>query len=186
MDDMSTPIENLNNRSNDSEVVNNILSQYNNLDNSDMPSRSTSISEMENTFEKRNLNNEIYDLKTNDETYKQHYQKEVNRVNNGQRQGQGENDSNENDQNEMYEEDEYEEYEVVKLPLWKVILNQIRIPLFIFITILMFFNYSFDKLLVNKIGYFGNKFNECNTFGFLFKTFIVSIISYVLIYFIKF
>ena len=182
MDEKSTPIDSLNNRGDESDVVNQILSKYNNLQNgqTNIPPPNN-IAQMENQYENRNMNKEIYDLNSNNVAYKDHYEKEIQRTNQYQKpQQQIEIADNEN------EYDEYEEYEVVEIPLWKRILNEIRIPIFIFIIILILFNCSFDKLLLSKIPKLGNQYNECNTYGFLIKAFIVSLLSYILIKFIRF
>lgn len=178
MDEKSTPISSLNNKSDDSEVVNQILSKYNNLDNNSgiIPPLNPNISNMENQFENRNLNQEMYNLNANNIAYNDHYQKEIQRTNQYANQN--------NDDNEDY--DEYEEYEVVELPLWKRILNEIRIPFFIFLLILLLSNCTFDKFLIKKIPILGNPFNECNTYGFLLKAFIISILSYIFIRFLRF
>lgn len=184
MDEKSTPIDSLNNRSDDSEVVNEILSKYNNLqDGQTTIHPPNNIQNMENQFEDRNLNKEIYDLNSNNDIYKEHYQKEMERTNANNQQY---NPQNNVQNSQEYDDEEYEEYEVIELPLWKKILNEIRIPFFIFIFILIFYNCTFDKLLLSKIPVLGNKFNECNTYGFLLKTFLISIISYIFIRFIRF
>lgn len=185
MDEKSTPIANLNNRSDDSEVVNEILNKYNNLQNT--PSQSQQQTELENNFENRNLNNEVYNANMDNTSYKQHYDGELQRVQQQQYQqpqqqyqqqlAQGGDDDNE------YEE--YEEYEVLELPLWKRILNDLRIPLIIFILILVFFNPTFDKFLILRVPYLGNQYNESNTYGFLFKALLVAVLSYISIKFIK-
>jgi hypothetical protein len=135
MDEKSTPIASLNNKNDESEVVNQILKKYNTLENGDtIPPNSNNINQMENNFENRDLNQEMYDLKSNNVAYNDHYQKELQRTNNSPSQ----NSENINDQF-IEDEDEYEEYEVVQLPLWKKILNELRIPLFIIIFIIIFF-----------------------------------------------
>ena len=181
MDDKSTPISNLNNKNDESEVVNQILKKYNNLEDGD---GSTPLNNMENQFENRNLNQEMYDLKADNIAYQDHYEKELQRTNNKNIQ----NVMNVQNVNDQYieDEDEYEEYEVVQLPLWKRILNEIRIPFYIIIFILILFNSSFDKLLMYKFPFFGNQFNDCNTYGFLLKAFLVSLLSYIFIRFIRF
>ena len=83
------------------------------------------------------------------------------------------------------DDDEYEEYEVIELPLWKKVVNEVRIPLFVFVLVLLIFNCNFDKFLLSKVPKLGNQFNDCNLLGTLLKAFIVSIISYILIRFIK-
>jgi len=188
MDDKSTPIENLNNRGDDSEVVNQILNKYNNLQDgqTNIPPLNNNIPQMEQQFENRNLNKEIYDLNSNNEGYKEHYENEVQRSKKYQNSKYVENDNQQDEPDEDNYEDDYDEYEVIEIPLWKRVLNEIRIPLFIFIFILISFNCTFDKFLVGKIPYLGNAFNECNTYGFLVKAFIISLLSYIFIKFIRF
>ena len=182
-DEKSTPISSLNNKIDVTEVVNNILSKYNNLQDgqTSIPPLNSNIPQMEQQFENRNLNQEIYNLSSNNDAYNEHYQKEVQRtsnIHNGQAQ------QNINNDDEQYE-DEYEEYEYVEIPLWRRILNEIRIPFFIFIFILLISNCTFDKLLLGKVPFLGNKFNECNTYGFLLKAFLISVLSYIFIRFIR-
>jgi len=185
MDDKSTPITSLNNKPDNTDVVNQILDKYNNLQDGQTNNN------MEDQFENRNLNKEIYDLNSTNEGYKEHYQKELQRTSkqhNEQNVHNGHNGHNElNESNEPNEpnEEEYEEYEVIQLPLWKKILNEIRIPIFIFFCCVLFLNCSFDKLLLSKIPLLGNTYNECNTYGFLLKVFLASVVSYLLIKFIK-
>jgi hypothetical protein len=169
MDEKSTPIESLNNKVDDTEVVNKLLSKYNNLqDNHE------TIPEMEEKFENRNMNEEIYNLNSNNIVYKDHHKKEIQRINNSPQYTE-----------DQYEDDEESEYEVIEIPLWKRIVNEIKIPVFIFIFILFFFNCTFDKYLLNKVPILGNKFNECNTYGFLLKAFLISLLSYLFIRFIR-
>ncbi len=183
MDDKSTPIESLNNRNEDSQVVDNILSQYNNLqDNSNttLPPMNPNITQMENQFENRNFNQEIYSHSSDNNAYKEHYQNEQKRV-------QQFNKNQPDDVQDDYEEDDdYEEYEMVEIPLWRRVLNEIRIPLFIIIFVILFSNCTFDKTLLKFLPIMGNQFNECNTYGFLFKAFLISLFSYLLIRFVRF
>ena len=180
MDDKSTPISSLNNR-NDSEVVNDILSKYNNLQdgNTNISPLDNNMNQMENQFENRNLNKEIYNLNSNNVAYKEHYEKELARTNQT-------NNQNNNIEEETYEEDYEDEYEIVEIPLWRKVLNEIKIPFFIFIFILLISNCTFDKILLRKIPYLGNQYNECNTYGFLLKAFLISLFSYILIRFVRF
>ena len=168
MSDKSTPIASLN-KQDDSEVVNQILSKYNNLQDGS-----------ETDVDNRNLNQEIYNLNSDNTAYQEHYSKEVKRTTQQQHQEPEQHHEN----NENYEE-EYEEFEVIQIPLWKRIINEIRIPLFIFICFIIFSNCSFDKLIISKVSFFGNQYNECNTYGFLLKAFMASLISYILIKFVK-
>jgi hypothetical protein len=179
MDDKSTPIESLNNRD-DTQSVNQILSKYNNIPDGSLPPINQNIPQMEQNFENRNLNNEMYNLNSKNVQFEDHYNKEVKRVNNFQKQQTPPPQYEDED-----EEEEYEEYEIIEVPFWKRILNEIRVPLFIFIIVILFSNCHFDKFLINKISILGNKFNECNTYGFVFKAFLISVISYLLILFVR-
>ena len=181
MDDKSTPIESLN-RNDDSEVVNQILNKYNNLGNNDgtMPPLNQNIPQMENNFENRNLNQEMFEHSSNNVVYKEHFDKELKRT---QQFNQPIHDQSNYDEDDDEDDDEYE---VIEIPLWRRILNELRIPLFIFIMILLLSNCSFDKLLVQRIPFLGNQFNECNTYGFLLKVFLMALFSYLLIKFIRF
>jgi len=182
MYDKSTPIESLNNKGDESEVVNQILSKYNNIQdgNGQLPPSNSNIPKMEESFENRDLNSEIYNLRSNNEQYKEHYQNEVQRTSKYNN-VPPEQDYEYGDDGDSSEE----EYEIIQVPLWKRVINEIRIPLFIFIFIIIFSNCSFDKFLIGKIPKFGNQFNECNTYGFLFKAFIISLMSYIFIRFIR-
>jgi len=188
-DEKSTPISSLNNKGDDSEVVNQILSKYNSLGSDGqqqqggggmpqetLPPLNRNIPQMEQQFENRNLNEELYQLNSKNIAYEDHYKKELNRVN--------KNDDNQEGQ-EYYDEDAYDEYEIEEVPLWRRVLNELRIPIYIFIFILIFFNCSFDKFLIGKIPILGNQFNECNTYGILSKAFLVSLLSYLLIRFLR-
>lgn len=182
MDEQSTPIESLN-RSDETEVVNNILNKYNNLQdnsNTNLPPLNGNIPQMERQFEDRNLNQEMYQHSSNNVAFKDHYEKEVKRVS---KQNVKPVYDDEDDASEQgYEDDEYE---VVEVPLWRRILNEIRIPIYIFIFIVIFNNCAFDKFLIKKVPLLGNQFNECNTYGFLLKAFLISILSYLLIRFVR-
>jgi len=188
MDEQSTPISSLNNRNDESQddnssVVSNILNNYNNLqenNSGELPSLRPDLTKMENEFENKNMNQGIFQHSSNNVAYKKHYDSELDRV------GKLNKKNEEQDEDDDDEEDEYEEYELVEIPLWRRLLNEFRIPLFIFIFILIFFNCSFDKQLIKRVAFLGNQFNECNTYGFLFKAFFVSLLSYLLIKFIRF
>ena len=106
MDDKSTPISSLNNNvnvENDSGVVNQILNKYNNLQDSNqdmLPPPNKNITAMENDFENRNLNQELYNLKANNVQYKDHHDKEVQRVSSHNQKA--------NSKQEIYEEEDRE------------------------------------------------------------------------------
>jgi hypothetical protein len=210
MADKSTPIASLNNRPDDSEVVNQILTKYNTLQDgqSDIPPQNPKTVEMENNFENRNLNQEMYNLKADNVAYNDHHKKEIQRTaqyqkntnlnntrpntrpNNVQQNNVQPNnveyDDEDEDEDEIDDDGNYEdEYEIIEVPLWKRIINEIRIPLFIFIFTIIISNSIFDKQLIKRVAFFGNQFNECNTYGFLLKAFIIAILSYIFIKFVK-
>lgn len=179
MDDKSTPIESLNNMKDSPDVVNQVLSKYNGLQDGTLPPLNNSIPQLEQNFENRNLNHEIYNLNSENVQYDDHYKNELNKTKQyNQRVKQ-------NDEEEYDEEEYEEEYEIIEQPLWRRILNEIRIPLFIFIFVILFTNCYFDKILISKIPILGNQFNDCNTYGFFFKAFLISLISYIFIRFIR-
>jgi hypothetical protein len=179
MDDKSTPIESLNNIKDSPDVVNQVLSKYNGLQDGTLPPLNSNLNQMEQNFENRNLNNEIYNLNSENVQYGDHYKNELNKTNQY-------NQKIKQNYEDEYDEDEYEEeYEIIEQPLWRRILNEIRIPVFIFIFIILINNCYFDKFLVSKIPFLGNQFNDCNTYGFFFKAFLASIISYLFIRFIR-
>jgi len=186
--DKSTPISSLN-KTDDSEVVNDILEKYNNLQGENKAKDQNS--NLEDKFEKRDLNKEVYNLTSENVAYQQHLNKEKKRV-------------KEYKEPEHYTEEEvYEEYEnydtndeeeqedldsldsVEEIPLWKKFVNEIRIPIFIFIVTILLSNSIVQKMLIKKIPYLGNQFNETNLYGFLLIAFLIAIISYILIRFIR-
>jgi hypothetical protein len=162
--------------------VNQILSKYNNLGNTDngMQPTNPNIAKMEDKFENRNLNQEMFEHSSNNVAYKQHFENELKRTNQFNSKQQIQYDDEQND------DEDYEEYEMIEIPLWRRILNEFRIPLFIFIFIVIFSNCSFDKFLIKRVPLFGNEYNECNTYGFLLKALLISVLSYVLIKFVRF
>ena len=179
--DQSTPISSLNNDPDDTQVVNQILNKYNNLQNGggELPPLNPAIPQMESQFENRNLGTEVYNHNSKNVAYDKDYQKEQQRIAQYQKQ-QYEDDADEDD-----DEYEVEEYEVEEIPLWKKILNDIRIPVFIFAFILIFFNKTSERFLVKKFHFFGNQYNEKNLYGFLFLAFLVAVCSYLFIRFAK-
>tara|TARA_B110000037_G_C17096294_1_gene496103 strand:- start:44 stop:613 length:570 start_codon:yes stop_codon:yes gene_type:complete len=186
-DEKSTPISSLNNKPDESDTVNQILSKYNTLqenNNNTIPSQDKNIPEMEQKFESRDLNKEAYDLKADNTQYQQHAQSENQRLQQLNTQEQKYENNIRDD--EDYDDDEsYEEYEMEELPLWKKITNEIRVPLFIFLSILAVMSTYSNKMLISKVPFFGNEYNELNTKGFLVKAFICSLIAYILVRFIR-
>jgi len=44
---------------------------------------------------------------------------------------------------------------------------------------------SSNKLLISKVPFLGNEYNELNTVGFLLKAFVCALIAYILVRFIR-
>ena len=177
-DSKSTPIASLNNKKDDSNVVNEILTKYNNLQENPegtLPPSDPSIPQMEKEFESRDMNNQLYNMRADDTQFKEHSQNEKRRIQ----------DSIKPPQEEYYDEEDYDEYEIEELPLWKKIVNEIRVPLFIFLMILVFMSEMTNKTLIQKVPFLGNIYNEINTKGFLLKAVLCSLVAYVLIRFIR-
>jgi len=177
-DSKSTPIASLNNKKDDSTVVNDILSKYNNLqENPDgsLPPINPNVPQMEKDFENRNMNDQLFNLKSDNTQYKDHSINEQRRIS----------QMNKPPQEEYYDEEDFDEYEIEEMPLWKKVVNEIRVPLFIFLMILLFMSQFMDKTMIQKMPFLGNQFNEINTKGFLVKAVLCSLVAYVLIRFIR-
>ena len=178
MGDKSTPIENLNNNNDDSETVNQILSKYNDIQENPegtLPPIDNNISKNEEEFENRNLNKEMYDLNSDNTQFQNHYQNEKQRVN-----------EYNNPQYADEDDESYEEYELEELPLWKKILNEIRIPILIFLSIFLIMNKKFDSLFLNRMAKLVDQYGDVSYLGFLIKSLLTSVIAYLLIRFIRF
>ena len=184
MDSQSTPIDHLNNNSDDTQVVNQILDKYNTLQSGggELPPLNPSIPNMEKQFDNRNLNAEVFSHSSQNVAYQNDYNNEVQRTKQFQQQQQIQQQPDEDD----YEEDEYEEIEEEVVPLWRKVLNELRIPIFIMVMVCLFFNKKFEKLFVKSISFFGNQFNEVNTYGFTVLAFLVAFSSYLMIRFVRF
>jgi hypothetical protein len=177
-DNKSTPISSLNNKKDDSTVVNDILSKYNNLQENPeatLPPLNPSVPQMEKEFENRNMNDQLYNLNSDNTQFKDHSLNEQTRIS----------QMNKPPQEEYYDEEDYDEYEIQEMPLWKKIVNEIRVPLFIFLMIIVFMSEFMNKTMIQKLPFLGNQFNEVNTKGFLVKAVLCSLVSYVLIRFIR-
>jgi len=186
MDNQSTPIDHLNNNSDDTQVVNQILDKYNTLQSgaSELPPLNSSISNMEKQFDNRNLNAEVFSHSSQNVAYQNDYKNEVQRTKQFQQQQQMQQQPQQQD--DEYEEDEYEEIEEEVVPLWRKVLNELRIPIFIMVMVCLFLNKRFEKFFVKSISFFGNQFNEVNCYGFTVLAFLVSISSYLMIRFVRF
>jgi hypothetical protein len=181
-DEKSTPISSLNNKPDESETVNQILSKFNSLqqeNNDTIPPQNPNISRMEASFENRDLNKESYQRQSDGTQYAQHMNNEKYRMQQMQQQQQQGNMEDDDDES-------YEEYEIEELPLWKKIMNELRVPVLIFVCIALIMPNSNNKFILGKIPFLGNEFNELTTLGFLLKALLCAIISYVLVRFIRF
>ena len=177
-DDKSTPLANLNNKGDDSQVVNDILSKYNNLQDGQegtLPPSDANIPQMEKEFENRNMNEQLYNINADNTQFRDHSQNEQRRIQ----------DMNKPVDEEYPDDEDYDEYEIEEMPLWKKVVNELRVPLLIFLMILVFMSSNLDKTLIKKLPFLGDQFNEVNTKGFLLKAFICSLVAYLLIRFIR-
>lgn len=204
-DDKSTPISSLGN-SNDSEVVSQVLEKYNNLNDNnryehqqmtrDLMPISTPGSDsmelgpinpgqrqMEERFENRDMNAQLYNMNGQDPTLMQDYQRQLNKSNEYIRNERREQIGDEGDEYDEYEEIEY----VDDQPAWRRTINEARIPIIIFIFVFLFFNKNFmvDKFIC-RYNFFGSSEHyECNWKGVLSKCIIVALLAYVTIRFIR-
>ena len=108
MDSQSTPIDHLNNNSDDTQVVNQILDKYNTLQSGggELPPLNPSIPNMEKQFDNRNLNAEVFSHSSQNVAYQNDYNNEVQRTKQFQQQQQMQQQQPDEDD---YEEDDYEE-----------------------------------------------------------------------------
>jgi hypothetical protein len=90
MDSQSTPIANLNNNHDDTQVVNQILDKYNTLQSGggELPPLNPSIPNMEKQFDNRNLNSEVFSHSSQNVAYQNDYNNEVQRTKQFQQQQQ--------------------------------------------------------------------------------------------------
>ena len=81
MDNKSTPIESLNNGNDDSQVVNQILNKYNNLQSGgELPPSNPTIPVMEQQFDNRNLNSEMFNHNSKNIAYQNDLNTETQRT----------------------------------------------------------------------------------------------------------
>lgn len=205
-DDKSTPISALNNGNDDSEVVSQVLEKYTNLNDNNRndhqrmsqdlmprPSPGGDIMQldpinpnqrqMEERFENRDINAQLYNMNGQDPMLMQDYQRQLDKSNQYIRSQQREQMGDDEEEYEEYEEIEY----VDDQPAWRRTLNEVRIPVIIFIFVFIFFNKNFmvDKFIC-KYNFFGNpEHYECNWKGVLLKCVIVALFAYITIRFIK-
>ena len=205
-DDMSTPISRLgsSDRRDSSRIASNIMDKYNSMnqmgqmeqadmatnlmprpqssgDILEMPPMDSSIRDLEEKFENRDVNQQLYEMNARDPVLVQQYNQQLKKSNDFLR-SQAQVDQPEG-------EEEYEEYEDVEYeedPLWRRWLNEARIVIFIVIFVTLFFNVNFgvDKYLC-RYSFFGNENYDCNWKGVLLKLICVGLFSYFAIRFLR-
>ena len=186
MDEKFTPLENLNNSSSDdSQVVNNILSTYNNMQHGNELPSSPDMQHLENKFENRDLNNDLYTRNSDNTPYEKDYVKQKKRIEqytkSNPRNNRHSRDEDEDEDYEDEDEGDYEEFEIQNVPLWKQIVNNVKIPLFIFIFIMICLNKHTQKLLLNNVVFFADKYNDLNMIGFSLLAVLASVLAYIFI-----
>jgi hypothetical protein len=205
-DDMSTPISRLgsSDRRDSSRIASNIMDKYNSMnqmgqmeqsematnlmprpqssgDILEMPPMDSSIRDLEEKFENRDVNQQLYEMNARDPILVQQYNQQLKKSGDFLR-TQAQVDQQEGD--EEYEE--YEDVEYEEDPLWRRWLNEARIVIFIVIFVTLFFNVNFgvDKYLC-KYSFFGNENYDCNWKGVLLKSICVGLFSYLAIRFLR-
>jgi hypothetical protein len=194
--DMSTPLSNddydtgsqsLPIQDANPDVANSILDQLNNMNISptsgyqgDLPPINPEIPVMEHDMEQRNMNAQLEQMR---------YMNPVQHIEAQKAQMMALQQQQQEYENEDDDEDD-DEYETVveKNPLWKKILNELRIVFFVTIMCLFLFNSHFNKLITQTVPFFrlNNYTYETNMIGTIIKALIVGLLSYGLIRFVKF
>ncbi len=191
--DMSTPIDSLDGNQHqmhdtDPNVANSILDKFNNMNISpnegyqgDLPPLNPQIPMMEHDMENRNRNAQLEEMR---------YMNPIAHIEHQKQQMMMESQyQNQNSHEVIDDDDEDEEYEVTETnPMWKKVLNEIRIVVFVLIMVLFIFNNHFNKFLTQIIPYLRlNSYSyDTNNLGSVFKALIVGIFTYLLIRFVKF
>ena len=188
---MSTPIHSLEqNQIQDTnpDVANSILDKFNNMNISpnegyqgDLPPINPQIPMMEHDMENRNRNAALEEMRYMNPVAHIEAQKQQQMIMQ-QQMMQQQMMEQEND-----DDDEYEEI-IQTIPIWKKILNEMRIIVFVLIMALFIFNNHFNKFITQIIPYLrlNNYSYDTNTLGTFFKSLILGIFSYLLIRFVKF
>ncbi len=187
---MSTPLDQLDGDGGmmdaDPEMANSILSQFNEMNVSpeggyhgDLPPINPEIPMMEHDMEQRNMNRELENMRylnpvAHIEAQKQAAAAEAAYYQQQQYEGDGDEDV----------DDDY----VEPPPLWKKVLNEMRIVVFVMIMVLFLFNATFNKLLTTYVPYLRlNLYTyETTTLGTVLKALLVGVLSYALIRFVRF
>ncbi len=189
--DMSTPIDSLEQnqphiQDTNPDVANSILDKFNNMNISpndgyqgDLPPLNPQIPMMEHDMENRNRNAALEEMRYMNPVAHIEAQKQQQMMHQQMMEQQY---ANEDD-----DEDEYEEI-IETTPMWKKVLNELRIIVFVLIMVLFIFNNHFNKFLTQIIPYLRlNSYSyDTNNLGTFFKALIIGIFSYLLIRFVKF
>ncbi len=190
--DMSTPIDSLEQnqphiQDTNPDVANSILDKFNNMNISpndgyqgDLPPLNPQIPMMEHDMENRNRNAALEEMRYMNPVAHIEAQKQQQMMMEQQMMTQQYADEDD-------EDDEYEEI-IETTPMWKKILNELRIVVFVLITVLFIFNNHFNKFLTQIIPYLrlNNYSYDTNNLRTFFKSLIIGIFSYLLIRFVKF
>ncbi len=189
--DMSTPIDSLDQNQHhiqdtNPDVANSILDKFDNMNISpndgyqgDLPPLNPQIPMMEHDMENRNRNAALEEMR---------YMNPVSHIEAQKQQMMHQQMMEQQYANEQEDdEDEYEEI-IETTPMWKKILNELRIVVFVLIMVLFIFNNHFNKFLTQIIPYLrlNNYSYDTNNLGTFFKALIIGIFSYLLIRFVKF
>lgn len=189
---MSTPINSLDEGQSydtDPNVANSILDKFNNMNISpndgyqgDLPPLNPQIPMMEHDMENRDRNAQLEEMRYMNPVSHIEAQKQQQIMHQQMMEAQYQ----EQDDTESMEDDDYEFIETN--PMWKKVLNEIRIVIFVLIMVLFIFNNHFNKFVTQIIPYLRlNSYSyDTNNFGSAFKALIVGIFSYLLIRFVKF
>lgn len=167
------------------DIANSILDKFNDMNISpnagyqgDLPPLNPEIASMEHDMEQRNMNAQLENMR---------YMNPVAHIEAQKMAMAQQQMAYQNAQDDDEDDDEYEEI-IEKTPLWKKILNELRIVIFVMIMTLFLFNNHFNKLVTQYVSLFrlNNYTYDMNILGTVMKALIVGIISYGLIRTVKF
>lgn len=188
---MATPLDQLDDGSQmmdaDPEMANSILSRFNEMNVSpeagyhgDLPPVNPEIPMMEHDMEQRNMNRDLENMRYMNPVAHIEAQKQAAAL---YQQQQQEYEHDGRDEEVVYEDDYVE-----APPLWKKILNESRIVIFVMIMVLFLFNAQFNKLVTTYVPYLrANMYTyDTTTLGTALKALLVGILSYLLIRFVRF
>ncbi len=185
---METPIDRLDDYNDiqdaNPDVANSILNKFNNMNipqnggyDGDLPPIHPDIPMMEHDMEQRNMNESLQNMQYMNPVM--HIEAQKAYMAQQQRAQQYEQEQNQIE----YVEEVVEEY-----PMWKKVLNELRIIIFVMIMTLFLFNTSFNKIIIQFLPFFrANNFSyDINLLGTVIKALLVGITSYLLIRFVRF